>query len=229
MALVDEGKLQRSAPIEVIRHDVTHSVSPIGDRWPAQRRFPLDELLLFMIAQSDNTAVETLQRIGGGASAITARLRSWHLDGIRIDRTETQCNRDAHASMPRFLADPRDTSTPAGAVQLLQRLFLGELLSAPSTARMIEMLQATTTGPARIKGLLPPGTVVAHKTGTGVTVGRLNATTNDVGVITLPSGGQLALAVFLKASTRDLPARELAIAQIAKAAFDAQAIAPSVR
>jgi beta-lactamase class A len=166
LALVDDGKLSRAAQIEVVERDVTLNNSEIGHRWPKQRRFPLDELLLLMVAHSDNTAVETLYRIGGGAAAIDARLRAWHLDGVRIDRTERQCNLDAARSMPRFIADPRDTGTPDGTVQLLRRLLRGELLSAPSTARMVEMLRATSTGPGRIKGLLPAGIVVAHKTGT---------------------------------------------------------------
>jgi hypothetical protein len=43
-----------------------------------------------------------------------------------------------------------------------------------------------------------------------------------VGVIELPNGvGRLALAVYAKGSTRDLAAREMAIARFAKAAFDA--------
>jgi beta-lactamase class A len=221
MAMVDEGKLARSADIQVIKQDVIHDFSELGHRWPAQRRFPLDELLLLMVAKSDNTAVETLYRIGGAAAEITARLRGWHLDGIRIDRTERQCNLDAAVSMPRFLADPRDTATPDSTVQLLRRLFRGELLSPASTARMVEILEATTTGPGRIKGLLPAGTVVAHKTGTTGTVKSLNGSTNDVGVITIPkSAGQLALAIYLKGSRRDLPAREMVIARMAKAAFD---------
>jgi len=222
LAMVDRGKLSRTAEIEVIKQDVTLNNSEVGHRWPKQRRFPLDELLLLMVAKSDNTAVEAMYRIGGGAAAINARLRGWHLDGIRIDRTERQCNRDAAASMRRFIADPRDTATPDGTVQLLKRLFRGELLSPSSTARIVEILQATTTGAGRIKGLLPVGTVVAHKTGTTGTAGRLNGSTNDVGVITLPNGaGQLALAVFVKGSTSDLPTRETLIARIAKAAFDA--------
>jgi beta-lactamase class A len=221
LKMVDEGKLSRAAEIEVVQQDVTLNVSEVGHRWPKQRRFPLDELLLLMVAKSDNTAVETLYRIGGGAGAITARLRGWQLDGIRIDRTERQCGKDASLSMRRFIADPRDTGTPDGTVQLLRRLFHGELLSAPSTARLVEIMEATTTGPGRIKGLLPAGTVVAHKTGTTGTAARLNGSTNDVGVITLPKrAGQLALAVYLKGSARDLPARETNIARIAKAAFD---------
>jgi beta-lactamase class A len=222
LAMVDEGKLSRGAEIEVVKQDVTLNNSEIGHRWQKQRRFPLDELLFLMVAKSDNTAVETLYRIGGGAAGITARVRGWRLDGIRIDRTEKQCGRDAAVSMRRFMADPRDTGTPDGSVQVLQRLFSGGLLSAPSTARIVAIMEATTTGPGRIKGLLPAGVVVAHKTGTTGVAGQLNGSTNDVGVITLPKGaGQLALAVYVKGSTGDLAAREGIIARIAKAAFDA--------
>jgi hypothetical protein len=40
-------------------------------------------------------------------------------------------------------------------------------------------------------------------------------------VVTLPKGaGQFALAVYVKAGTRGLPASESAIARMAKAAFD---------
>ena len=120
--------------------------------------------------------------------------------------------------MPRFLADPRDTAAPDGAIVLLQRLFHGDLLSPTSTARIIAMMEATETGAARIKGLLPAGAIVAHKTGTTGVVRGLNGSTNDIGVITLPGGGgRIALAVFLKGSTRNLRARELTIARVAQA------------
>jgi beta-lactamase class A len=229
LAMVDEKKFSPGTLIEVLQPDVTLNVSEVGHRWPKQRRFPLDELVSLMVAKSDNTAVETLYRIGGGSAAIMARLRGWHVDGIRIDRTEKQCGLDASgptpaaklAAMRRFIADPRDTATPDGAVRLLQRLYGGEALSAASTARLTAILETTSTGPDRIKGLLPAGTVVAHKTGITGSAGKLNAGTHDVGVVTLPKGaGQLALAVFVKCSTRDLPARERVIAKIANAAFE---------
>jgi len=223
LAMVDEGKLARNRAIEVARQHVVNNNSEVAERWPKQRRFPLDELLRLMVAKSDNTAVETLYRIGGGAAAIAARLRGWQLNGIRIDRSERECGRDAAASMPRFLTDPRDTATPDGTVQLLRRVFRGELLSASSTARLVEILEATTTGAKRIKGLLPAGVMVAHKTGTTGTANGLNGSTNDVGVITLPTGaGQLALAVYVKGSARDLAARETVIARMARAAFDSR-------
>lgn len=127
---------------------------------------------------------------------------------------------DRVAAMKRFLNDPRDTATPNGTVRLLERAFQGELLSKELTARLIEILKSTTTGSARIKGMLPAGTVVAHKTGTTWTAMGLNGGTNDVGVILLPNGGRLAIAAYVKGSTRDLETRERIIARIARATFD---------
>ena len=216
LAMVDEGKFNRTQMIEVLPAEVTRNVSEVGERWPKQKRFPLDELLQLMVAKSDNTAVETLYRIGGGAGAITARLRGWQVDGIRIDRPEHQCNLDFARDARQFLADPRDTATPEATVQLLRRLWRGELFSAGSTARMIEILESTTTGPGRIRGMLPAGTVVAHKTGTSGSSHGVNGGTNDVGVI----NSKLVVAVYLKGGKRDLAARERIIARLARAAFD---------
>ena len=66
-----------------------------------------------------------------------------------------------------------------------------------------------------MKGVLPANTIVAHKTGT------IGGTTNDVGIITLPdNAGHIALAVFVKSSEKEIPARERTIAEIARAAHD---------
>ena len=64
--------------------------------------------------------------------------------------------------------------------------------------------------------LLAPDVVVRHKTGTlGIGVA------NDVGIIDLPNGaGHLALAIFVKESSRPADAQDRAIAQIARAAYD---------
>ncbi len=125
------------------------------------------------------------------------------------------------------MVDPRDTGTPNGTVQLLARAFDGKALSKSSTALLIETLKATTTFPTRLKGSLPTGRVVAHKTGSTGTVKGLTAATNDSGVIFLPNGGMLAVSVYVKASTRDDAARDSIIARIARAAFDYHLRLPS--
>jgi len=252
LAMVGEGKCSLDDSIEIPLQDVVPGVSEVADRWTKQKRFPLNELLELMVAKSDNSAVQTLFRMGGGGAGMSARFRQWRIEGMRVDRSERECGlvaagvkqippvsqwtpqmydeltaniapQERLTAFRRFLADPRDTATPDGTVRLLQKAFRGELLSGPLTARLVEILKASTTGSARLKGLLP-GVVVAHKTGTTGTVSALNGATNDVGVIMLPGGaGQLAIAVYVKESTRDLATRERAIAQIAKAAFDSAA------
>src|SRR5262249_10172956 len=127
---------------------------------------------------------------------------------------------ERYSATKRYLKDPRDTGTPNGTVELLARAFAGDVLSKRSTALLVEMLKATTTFPTRLKGLLPAGTVVAHKTGSTGTVKGLTAATNDSGVIFLPDGGLLAVSVYIKGSTRNDAARDLLIARVARAAFD---------
>jgi len=221
LALVDEGKYRIDEPVEVRPEDVVRSVSPIAERWPAEKKFPLAEMVDLMVARSDNTAVETFFRIGGGQPAMEERFRQWRVAGMRVDRGERQANLDRKGHEREALHDPRDTATPTGTVELLARLFRGEALSAPSTERLIAILKSTTTFPTRIKGLLPPGTVVAHKTGSSGVVNGFALATNDSGVVFLPNGKQLALSVYLKGSTRSDAERDRVIARIAKAAYDA--------
>jgi beta-lactamase class A len=66
------------------------------------------------------------------------------------------------------------------------------------------------TAKNRIRGLLPLGSRVEHKTGT------LNGYTSDVGFITLPNGRRLAVAFF----ARSAPNRPQTIATAAKAIYD---------
>jgi beta-lactamase class A len=78
----------------------------------------------------------------------------------------------------------------------------------------------TATGPRRIKGGLPAGTPVAHKTGTSRTRDGKTDATNDVGLVTLPSGNRIAVVVFVSASPADEATRERTIADLARAAYD---------
>ncbi len=85
----------------------------------------------------------------------------------------------------------------------------------------MKLMTDASTGPKRIKGLLPAGTIVAHKTGTSPTNSEgLSPATNDVGIITLPNGKHLAIAVFVCNATDDEATREGVIAKITKAAYD---------
>jgi beta-lactamase class A len=77
------------------------------------------------------------------------------------------------------------------------------------------MLERCRTGKARLKGMLPKDTIVAHKTGT------LGGVADDVGVITLPGdAGHVAISVFTKGSSRPEDVSEKAVAEIARTVYD---------
>jgi beta-lactamase class A len=60
-----------------------------------------------------------------------------------------------------------------------------------------------------------------HKSGTSDTEHGLTAATNDIGLITLPDGRRLAIAIFVTDSTAGEAKRDAVIARIARAAYDA--------
>jgi beta-lactamase class A len=119
------------------------------------------------------------------------------------------------AAAAKFDADPRDTATPEAMAALLERIYRKDLLKPESAELLLDIMRRCRTGEARLKGMLPLGTEVAHKTGT------IGGTTNDVGVVTLPEdAGHVAITVFVKSSEKEVSARERTIADVARAVYD---------
>ena len=204
----------------------------------------LRELLELMIIDSDNTAGDAVLKAVGGPQAVDRRLHTMGFTAIHVDRyegliafdmmgvthppsedewtLETQRRLieqvsapDLRAARDRYTRDPRDTATPGEMTAFLVRLQRGQLLPQPFNQLLLDLLERVKTGPQRLKGRLPPDTVVAHKTGTTAVV------INDVGIITLPdNGGHLALSVFVMNGAGP-SAMQKAIAQIAAAAYEA--------
>lgn len=201
-------------------------------------------LLELMLLISDNSATDVLLRLAGGPEAVTARMAQMGLGGIQVSRPtalmiadwigvrslgpESEWSPEAFraafqavpetdraAAAARYPNDPRDSARPLDMARLLVRIHKGELHKSQTAELLLDILRRCQTGDARLKGILPEGTVVAHKTGT------VGSTTNDVGILTLPSGaGHVAIAVFVKASDAPPARRERAIAEIARTVHD---------
>ena len=122
-------------------------------------------------------------------------------------------------SANKFLNDPRDSTTPKSMVILLEKLQSGSLLSVETTAALLKIMEQCASGNQRLRGLLPPGVAVIHKTGTIPKV-----CLNDVGMLHLPDGGYVIVAIFVRARTAEdfigIEASETIIAQIARSAYD---------
>jgi beta-lactamase class A len=249
---VGSGTVDLATTVTLSASDIRPFHSPIAERSPkGGLKITVGELLDQTLLESDNTASDYILGLAGGPAAVTGHFRQFKIAGIRVDRSEGEIALDyagvtdrlspdkwtlewfnrALAAVPKdqqraaaqkFLKDPRDTASPDAMVTLLMRVMNGEVLSKDSTALLLDRMTRMAPGAARIKGLLPAGTLVAHRTGTGGTNEGVNSATNDAGIITLPNGkGHIVLAVFIKGSPKDLATREHVIASIAKAVFDA--------
>ena len=68
-------------------------------------------------------------------------------------------------------------------------------------------MTAARTGPRRLKGGLPAGWSIGHKTGTGQDFQGASLGINDVGLITAPDGRTYAVAVMMRRTRHSVPAR----------------------
>jgi beta-lactamase class A len=197
-------------PVHVAKSDLVPAAlhSPIRDQHPAgDFDITVSELIRYAVAESDGSASDVLLRLAGGPARVTAYLRELGITDMMVATTEAEMAREEHVQY-------RNWATPDAAVELLTKL------SPQRDAQLLKWMAESTPGPKRLKGLLPPGTVVAHKTGTSGTSAGLTRATNDIGLVTLPNGRHMAIAVFVSDSPADTDTREAVIARIARAAWD---------
>jgi beta-lactamase class A len=193
---------------------IPHAYSPLQDRYSeANVDVSLRELIELIAGQSDNAASDVLLRIIGGPAVVQGYVRSLGITGFQLQDGEQGLHRDPTAQYRNWIE-------PAAAVQLLERLITNPPLSSEANDFLLQTLAASTTGPNRLRAGLPTGTVLAHKTGTsGEHDGKAEAT-NDIGLITLPDGRRLAVAVFVTDARASEATRDSVIARIGRAAYD---------
>jgi len=252
MTLADEGKLPLDTMVSLKPADLHPGSGKISDlMFHPGVALSIENIMELAIVVSDNSAADLMLRAAGGPAAVTEQMRILGLDGIRVDRSiavllsdwagvktlppESEWNRNMwdrlfdgvpeaeHMAARRLQThDPRDTATPADMTKLLARIWKKDLFSPVYSAKLWEVMERCQTGKTRIKGMLPEGTDVAHKTGS------MGGVVNDVGVITLPGkGGHVALAVFTKGSYRPEEASEKTVAEISRTVYDYFALVPA--
>ncbi|HKC63116.1 MAG TPA: class A beta-lactamase, subclass A2 [Pyrinomonadaceae bacterium] len=213
---VDNGKLKLDQKVRVEKSDLVPAkvYSSIRDKYPQGGvELSVRELLRYMIVESDGTACDVLLRVVGGAERVNDYLKGLGVTGVVVATTEKEMAQGGDVQY-------RNWATPDAALGLLRAFYEGRGLSAASRALLLQLMTDVVTGPHRIKGQLPAGTVVAHKTGTSNTVDGLTRATNDIGIITLPDGRHLIVAIFVSDSKAAEDVREGVIARIARAAYD---------
>ncbi len=212
---IDLGKFKIDQLIHISKNDLPKTYSPLRDKYPEGNiDISIKELLSYMVSQSDNDACDILLKTLGRTWNVENYIHSLSIKNIAVKASEFQMSQNWNVQFTNWCE-------PVAMTQLLNIAFQPNFLSQNSHTYLWQMLKETITGPKQIKGLLPVGTIVAHKTGRSSTNEQgITAATNDVGVINLPNGRHLAIAVFISNSPTDLAIRESIIARIAKAAYD---------
>ncbi len=213
---VEQGKLSLDQQISFRPEDLIlpKPYSPLQDKYPnAGVDVPLHTLLQMTISLSDNTAADILLRLAGGPQVVGDYIASLGVTGFHLLDGERELHRE-------LALQYRNWFVPRGAVQLLRRIADHSPLTPEHTALLLDWMRPATPT-KRLQGDLPSGVGVAHKSGTSDVTNGLAHATNDIGLIALPDGRQLAIAIFVTDSTADEATREKVIARIARAAYDA--------
>ncbi len=189
-----EGKLDLSAPIVLTEDEKVSGSGILQDL--TSRDYPLRDLIMLMITLSDNTATNLIiNRIGG--NAVNARMAKLGLEQTRSMR-KILGDGNKLKPFPSGISDegakPENKkwgigrSSPLEMVTLLEKLYLGDLVSKSASAEMIEILkkQRDHSGIGRdLKDV-----VIANKSG------ALDALRSDVGIV-FSKHGPIAIAITL--------------------------------
>ena len=193
----------------------------------------LRDLAVLMMIVSDNTATDlVLERVG--KSRVEAVMRSHGLGSIAVpfgtrellmelvdmdhskpggyDELRDRLRRSAGSGGRAIVPEQSDRATPRDMCRLLELLATDAIIDPASCRDILEIMQRIQIG-TRIPGLLPKGTVVAHKTGS------LRRIRNDVGVVHAP-GGPYAIAIFSRELKRDNVDDDRALAAISLAVYE---------
>jgi beta-lactamase class A len=192
---------------------IPHSHSPLEDSHPAANvDVTLRELIRLSVGESDNAAAEILLRIAGGPSVVQDYIRSIGIKEFQLQDGEHGLHRDPTAQYRNWIE-------PAAAVQLLERLVVNPPLTPAANEFLLQAMTASVTGSTRLRAGLPTSTVLAHKTGSSGEQDGRAAATNDIGLITLPDGRHLAIAIFVSDARANEATRDSVIARIGRAAM----------
>lgn len=235
MRAADEGRIDPETVVTLTDADRSVFFQPVAyniGKDGYQTR--IADLLRRALVQSDNAANDRLMREMGGPDGVSAALHDMGLTTVKVGAYERdlqartagltwradygvgwnfQAARQAlpkearEAAMAAYLAEPLDGASPAGITAALAALSRGELLSPASTATLLDLMHDARTGPRRLKGGLPAGWSIAHKTGTGQDFEGAAVGINDVGLLTAPDGHVYAVAVMMRQTFKPVPQR----------------------
>ena len=171
--------------------------------------YTLSEYIDLMMQISDNTATDWLYRLIGKEAVYANVIRPLGLEKTRIeldcrglisnyfsDRKGTYTfpdgvERGIYRNSPFYActAENNNVTTPREMLLTLKALYEGRVIGPETDQKILDIMAACQTN-SRIPALLPPGTRIAHKTGT------LDHAANDAGIVYTPAGNYILTCFY---------------------------------
>ena len=194
------------------------------------------DLAMLMIIISDNTATDILYNQVGGDNInntmqqlgltrthipMTCRELLYGITGLDVGNSahtyqlasDRLKKREFVLEGDGFSEDKSDVSTPNDMCRLLELIYNGDILSSQSREAVLDILKRQQLSTV-IPHALPPGTVVAHKTGS------YHSVRCDVGIVFAPTG-PYTVAIMAKQMTEgDRLSVDVSLATVSKAVYD---------
>ncbi len=212
---IEKENIPLNSPIVISQDMIYQTYSPLKDKikkYPYQST--IEELLTYMLTQSDNIATDVLISYLGGFKKLKQFIVSAGFPQVIIKVNEKLMSKDIQ-NQKLNIAHPIDIAL------FLKAINEEKILSSRQTDIFKRIMQQTQTGNNKLKAGLPMDTVIGHKTGSsdrdenGIKIGD-----NDVGFIILPNGEIYYIAVFIKNSKMSDEQNANLIAQISKLFYD---------
>ncbi len=214
---IDKGKYSLDEKVKIEQKDLLPGLySPLRDKYPQGAMLTIAKILEYTVSKSDNVGCDALLRLVGGPNVVEEYFikNNFNDISIKINEEVMQNNWDLQF---------QNWTTPNAANQVLSTFYYNtsKFLSPKSYNFIWKIMKETETGKDRLKGQLPQGTTVAHKTGfSGTNKEGISAAVNDIGIIFLPNGKHFFISVFVSNSKENTAANEKIISDIAKFAWD---------
>ena len=196
----------------------------------------IHDLAMLMIIISDNSATDilynevggdninnTMQRLGLTHTHIPMPCREllYSITGLDVDNpahtyqlaSDRLSNRAFVLEDDGFSEEKSDVSSPNDMCRLLELIYDGDILSPQSQEAVLDILKRQQLSTV-IPYALPPGTVVAHKTGS------YHSVRCDVGLVFSPTGPYTVAIMAKQITARDRLSIDASLAAISRAVYD---------
>ncbi len=196
----------------------------------------IHDLATLMIIISDNTATDILYNRVGGEKInntmrqlglthtripMTCRELLYSITGLEVENpvhtyqlaSDRLKKQEFVLEANGFSEDKSDVSSPNDMCRLLELIYDEDVLSPQSREAVLDILKRQQLNTV-IPHALPPGTVVAHKTGSYYSVRC------DVGIVFSPTGPYTVAIMAKQMTTGDRLRTDTGLAAISKAVYD---------